>query len=127
MEFVNLNQPVSTPMIVLLQKLDVLEVFVEMYVSIRVANHVLEDCVFLELYVQVNLVVNVFIPVTMTLTQEFAYLKDLVTVIEIVKEEPIVQEAFASLNETAKNILTANLDKDAKKEDVSGILTALMT
>ena len=114
-------------MIVLLQKLDVLEVFVEMYVSIRVANHVLEDCVFLELYVQVNLVVNVFIPVTMTLTQEFAYLKDLVTVIEIVKEEPIVQEAFASSNETAKNILTANLDKDAKKEDVSGILTALMT
>ena len=127
MEFVNLNQPVSTPMIVLLQKLDVLEVFVEMYVSIRVANHVLEDFVFLELYVQVNLVVNVFIPVTMTLTQEFAYLKDLVTVIEIVKEEPIVQEAFASSNETAKNILTANLDKDAKKEDVSGILTALMT
>ena len=127
MEFVNLNQPVSTPMIVLLQKLDVLEVFVEMYVSIQVANHVLEDCVFLELYVQVNLVVNVFIPVTMTLTQEFAYLKDLVTVIEIVKEEPIVQEAFASSNETAKNILTANLDKDAKKEDVSGILTALMT
>ena len=126
MEHVNLNQLVSTSRIVLPPKLDVLEVFVEMYVSILVANHVLEDCVFLELYVQVNLVVNVFIPVTMTLTQEFAYLKDLVTVIEIVKEEPIVQEAFASSNETAKNILTANLDKDAKKEDVSGILTALM-
>ena len=127
MEFVNLNQPVSTPMIVLLQKLDVLEVFVEMYVSILVANHVLEGFAYLEQYVQMNLVVHICIFVTMTLTQEFAYLKDLVTVIEIVKEEPIVQEAFASSNETAKNILTANLDKDAKKEDVSGILTALMT
>lgn len=126
MEHVNLNQLVSTSRIVLPPKLDVLEVFVEMYVSILVANHVLEGFAYLEQYVQMNLVVHICIFVTMTLTQEFAYPKDLVEGILIVKEASIAQEAFASLNVTARNILIANLDKDVREEDVSGILTALM-